>query len=171
MTFPIPELVDVLSARYTATGAIDLELTVTNYLGNPEPVTIPYTRDVTEEWLPDGRLYTLGLEIDAWFFAHPEFEIEAYVAPELTPADVPLSMRQLRLGLVRNGFPVDFVQQAISAIEDDLERAEATIWYEETSTVDWSHPMTQALMAAAAAVNPAFTLELAATMWMEAAGV
>lgn len=89
--------------------------------------------------------------------------------PEPTPADVPLSMRQLRLGLVRNGFPVDFVKQAIAAIEDDLERAEATIWYEETSSVEWAHPMTQALMATAATVNPAFTLELAATMWMEAA--
>jgi len=91
MTFPMPVLIDVLSARYTSTGAVDYELVVTNHCGNPEPETIPYTRDVNEEWLPDGRLYELGLEIDAWFYAHPEFEIEPYVAPPepepLTPAE------------------------------------------------------------------------------------
>lgn len=90
--FPIPVLVTVLKARYTGTaGFQDLEIVVTNHCGNPDPETIWYTRDVNEEWLSDGRLYTLGLEIDAWFGAHPEFSIEPYVAtapaPELTPAE------------------------------------------------------------------------------------
>ena len=89
MTFVMPVLVEVLSARYTAAGAVDLELVVTNHCGNPEPETIPYTRDVNEEWLADGRLYKLGLEIDAWFYAHPDFEVEPYVAPEPAPVPTP----------------------------------------------------------------------------------
>ena len=89
MTFHMPVLADILAARYTATGAIDLEITVTNYIGNPEPVTIPYTRDVSEEWLPDGRLYELGLDLDAWLLSHPEFEIAEYVTPEPLPEPTP----------------------------------------------------------------------------------
>lgn len=81
MTFTMPVLVDVLSARYTATGAMDLEIIVTNHCGNPEPETIWYTRDVSEEWLPDGRLYDLGLEIDSWMLYNLDFEIAEYVAP------------------------------------------------------------------------------------------
>lgn len=107
MTFTMPVLVDVLSARYTATGAVDLELVVTNHCGNPKPETIPYTRDVNEEWLPDGRLYELGLEIDGWMFAHPEFEVAEYVAPPPTPeptieqklAAAGMSLAELRTAL------------------------------------------------------------------------
>lgn len=89
MTFPMPVLIDVLSARYTSTGAVDYELVVTNHCGNPEPETIPYTRDVNEEWLPDGRFYKLGVDLDAWVFAHPEFEIADYVAPPPMPEPTP----------------------------------------------------------------------------------
>lgn len=172
MTFTMPVLVDVLSARYTATGAVDYEIIVTNHCGNPDPVAIPYTRDVGEEWLPNGRLYELGLEIDSWILSHPDFEIEEYVAPvpSADPNDYPLNMRKLRLGLVRNGFPVDFVPSIIGTIPDALQRAEAQIWYEETTEgVLWGHPMTQALLAAAAQATPNLTLEFAAQMWIEAA--
>jgi hypothetical protein len=63
-----------------------------------------------------------------------------------------------------NGFPVDFIQTAIAAIPDDMQRAIATIWYEETSTnIQWSHPMTQSLIAAAG-----ISAEQAAAMWMQA---
>lgn len=85
-------------------------------------------------------------------------------APTPTPDDVPLSMRQLRLGLLLiGGFPATFIQDTIAAIPDPTERAVAQIWYEETSTVEWSHPMTQQLIAAAG-----ITPEQAAAMWMQA---
>jgi len=53
------------------------------------------------------------------------------VSPVLTPADTPLSMRQLRLGLLLiGGFPVTFIQDAINAIPDATQRGVAQIWYE-----------------------------------------
>ncbi len=66
------------------------------------------------------------------------------------PAALPdLTMRQLRLGLLSAGRPVGFIQDVIDAIPGAMDRAIATIWYEETSIVAWQHPMTQTLMAAA----------------------
>ncbi len=85
-------------------------------------------------------------------------------APALTPADVPLTMRQMRLGLLLiGGFPRTFIQDAIDAIPDAAERDVAQIWYEETSVVEWDHPMTQQLIAAAGLPQ-----EQAAAMWLEA---
>lgn len=163
MTFAMPVLVEVLSARYTATGAMDLEIIVTNHCGNPEPETIWYTRDVNEEWLPDGRLYDLGLEIDSWMLSHPDFEIAEYIAPTLGPADYPLTARQLRLGLIRHGIALATVQAAISAIGDGQQRDEAQVYWEFSTVINWSHPMTRGLMALAG-----ITPEDAAAMWMVA---
>jgi hypothetical protein len=112
--------------------------------------------------------------------------------PSTDPADYPLSMRQLRLGLLQSGFPVTFIQDAITAIvwaEDDprwqtifppdqpvtpemiaaaraqqiAQQGAAQIWYDETSVVEWGHPMTQNLIAATG-IDPA----QAAAMWMQA---
>jgi hypothetical protein len=83
--------------------------------------------------------------------------------PTPTPSNSPLSMRQLRLGLVLNGFPVDFIRTAVNAIPDTMQRAVATIWLEETTIVHWDHPMTQQLIAAAG-----LDAAQAATMWMAA---
>jgi len=83
--------------------------------------------------------------------------------PSADPADYPLSMRQLRLGLFMNGYAVDFLQSVISAIPDATERGMAQIWYEETSVVEWAHPMTQSLMAAAG-----ISTADATAMWMQA---
>lgn len=81
-----------------------------------------------------------------------------------TPADVPLTMRQLRLGLLTiGGFSASFIQDAINAIDDPVQRDIAQIWYEETSVVAWDHPMTQQLITAAG-----LDAEQAAAMWMEA---
>ena len=85
-------------------------------------------------------------------------------APVHTPADTPLTMRQLRLGLLLiGGFPATFIQDAINAIPDATQRGVAQIWYDESATVEWSHPMTQQLIAAAG-----ITTEQAAAMWMQA---
>lgn len=84
--------------------------------------------------------------------------------PSTDPADYPLSMRQLRLGLVENGFGAGFIPAAIAAMPPGIDRDRATVWYEETKTgVQWNHPMTQALIAASG-----LTTEQAAAMWMAA---
>ena len=84
--------------------------------------------------------------------------------PDPTPADTPLTMRQLRLGLLLiGGFSASFIQDAINAIPDATQRGVAQIWYDESATVDWSHPMTQQLIAGAG-----LTTEQAAAMWMQA---
>jgi hypothetical protein len=85
-------------------------------------------------------------------------------APIPTPADTPLTMRQLRLGLLLiGGFPATFIQDAITAIPDATQRGVAQIWYDESATVEWEHPMTQQLIAAAG-----ITTKQAAAMWMQA---
>ena len=84
--------------------------------------------------------------------------------PDPTPADTPLTMRQLRLGLLLiGGFSVSFIQDAINAIPDATQRGVAQIWYDESATVEWGHPMTQQLIAGAG-----LTTEQAAAMWMQA---
>lgn len=80
------------------------------------------------------------------------------------PATTPLTMRQLRLGLLLiGGFPATFIQDAINAIPDATQRGIARIWYDETTEVQWEHPMTQQLIAATG-----ITTEQAAAMWMKA---
>lgn len=94
-------------------------------------------------------------------FVHELDDIPEPPAP--TPETHPLSMRQLRLGLLLNGFSVTFIQDIINEMEDPIERSIAQIWYEETNTVEWNHPMTQSLMAAAG-INETN----ARTMWLQA---
>ena len=121
-----------------------LDLTITADLGDGVQ-DYPYTYDPDEN---DG----LNPAITAWLMSNPAFPIadaDPAPPPSTDPADYPLSMRQLRLGLFMNGYAVDFLQSVISAIPDATERGMAQIWYEETSVVEWAHPMTQALMAAA----------------------
>lgn len=87
-----------------------------------------------------------------------------HVTPPRAPSNTPLTMRQLRLGLLLiGGFPASYIQDAISAIPDATQRGVAQIWYDESATVEWSHPMTQQLIAAAG-----ITTEQAAAMWMQA---
>lgn len=84
--------------------------------------------------------------------------------PVPTPADTPLTMRQLRLGLLLiGGCSASFIQDAINAIPDATQRGVAQIWYDESAVVEWSHPMTQQLITGAG-----LTTEQAAAMWMQA---
>lgn len=82
---------------------------------------------------------------------------------DMTPADFPLSMRQLRLGLLGAGKPVGFIQDVIDGIADVTQRAYAQIWYEETSVVEWDHAQTQALIALSG-----LSSEEASAMWLAA---
>jgi hypothetical protein len=98
------------------------------------------------------------------FSPEEEAAEDAAAAYSSTPADTPLTMRQLRLGLLLiGGFPATFIQDAINAIPDATARGVAQIWYDESATVEWGHPMTQQLIAAAG-----ITTEQAAAMWMQA---
>lgn len=135
-----------------------LELTITADLGEGAQ-DYPYTYNPAEN---EG----LNPEVTAWLMANPAFPIadaDPVPPPSTDPADYPLSMRQLRLGLFMNGYAVDFLQSVISAIPDATERGMAQIWYEETSVVEWAHPMTQSLMAAAG-----ISTADATAMWMQA---
>lgn len=85
------------------------------------------------------------------------------VAPSTDPADFPLTARQLRLGLIRHGITLSTVQAAISAIGDGQQRDEAQVYWEFSTVINWSHPMTQALIALVG-----ITTEDAAAMWMAA---
>lgn len=94
----------------------------------------------------------------------PEEEAAADAAANPTPATTPLTMRQLRLGLLLiGGFSSSYIQDAILAIPDATQRGVAQIWYDETTEVQWEHPMTQQLIAATG-----ITTEQAAAMWMQA---
>jgi hypothetical protein len=98
------------------------------------------------------------------FTVEEEAEADAAEAARNAPTNNPITMRQLRLGLLLiGGFPASYIQDAINAISDATQRGVAQIWYDETSTVEWEYPMTQQLIAAAG-----ITTEQAAAMWMQA---
>jgi len=87
--------------------------------------------------------------------------IAAIIAEDNAPSKFPLTPRQLRLGLVRNGVSLDLVEDAIAAIPDVLQRDEAWIYWDYSTTIRWEHPMTQTLMALVG-----ITQEQATQMWM-----
>lgn len=148
---------------------------------NGEPIDgILHPRDIEQKWsaaelaaaglyapepadpVPEGKIVT-GTTVQR-VGGVVKFVHTLEDAPAPTPDDVPLSMRQLRLGLLLvGGFPATFIQDTIASIPDPTERAVAQIWYEETSTVEWSHPMTQSLIAAAG-IDEADAI----AMWMQA---
>ncbi len=99
MTFHMPVLVDVLSARYTATGLVDYRVIATNHMGDPNPSEpFWYTRDPNETTIV-GKPYTFGAAVDAWCAANPDFPIAPYVAPEPTPEMAPAEKFAAATGL------------------------------------------------------------------------
>jgi len=68
-------------------------------------------------------------------------EFEASLpSPEPTTAP-PLTARQLRLGLVSNGFALDQVEAAIAAIADPQQRSVASIEWEYAAQFERDHPL------------------------------
>ena len=92
----------------------------------------------------------------------PEPEPEPEPPPNV-PASFPLSNRQLRLGLIRNGIGLASVAAVIAAIPDDVARDEATVWWEYSDPIHWDHPMTQTLIGLMG-----IPLANAEAMWMAA---
>lgn len=81
--------------------------------------------------------------------------------PAETPTDYPLTARQLRLGLIRNGVALSAVQTAINNLPTQAQRDEAQVYWEFSTLIYWDHPMTQALMGLVG-VTP----QNAVAMWM-----
>lgn len=66
--------------------------------------------------------------------------IPPYVPPP-APPPAPLTARQLRLGLVTNGFALEQVEAAIADIDEPQQRAIASIEWQYASQFERSHPL------------------------------
>lgn len=98
----------------------------------------------------DGKTYTLT----PWMMD----------APAKTPSNTPISMRQLRLGLIQfGGKGAGFIQSIIDSMQSPAKDF-AQVWYDETQIVNWDHPQTQAFIA-----ESGIPLDQCAQMWMAAA--
>lgn len=87
-----------------------------------------------------------------------------YVTRDVGPADCPITMRQLRLGLKQfGGKRANYIQGIIDDIVDPSEQDAAQIWFDETEVVEWDNPMTQYFI-----TKTEFTAEQAGAMWMAA---
>ncbi|WP_051376929.1 hypothetical protein [Agrobacterium tumefaciens] len=80
------------------------------------------------------------------FVADDNAELVAFLNRE--PPAQPITRRQLRLTLVRNGISLAGVEAAIAAMPDGLEKEEAQIEWADASTFNRDHP-TLLLIAAA----------------------
>lgn len=89
-------------------------------------------------------------------------EVLAFLDPPDLPP--PITKRQLRLTLVRNGIALDDVMSAIAAMPEGLPKAEAQIEWEDASYFTRTHP-TLLLIAAALQLSEAQV----DAMWLEAA--
>ena len=66
--------------------------------------------------------------------------------PPVTPSDVNLTDRQLRIGLLSAGYDLALIETSIEAIPNPIDRAIARVWWDRTTVILWDHPMTQTLM-------------------------
>lgn len=66
--------------------------------------------------------------------------IPPYVAPEVPEVFEPITRRQLRLTLVRNGISLAAVDAAIASMPDGIEKQEAQIEWADASTFNRDHP-------------------------------
>lgn len=83
--------------------------------------------------------------------------------PPPPPPLAPLTARQLRLGLVTNGFTLAQVEATIDAIENAQDREVARIEWEYASQFDRAHPLIEQVGAALG-----LTPEQIDTMWQGA---
>lgn len=93
-----------------------------------------------------------------WFLSAAPEEISALgftrivtPAPAPTPLDpltIPLTRRQLRLGLLHLGRTKDAVDAAIAAIADPIQREQARIVWEDSGEYNRNHPLFDTLPAA-----------------------
>lgn len=92
---------------------------------------------------------------------HNDPDVVAFLNPP-QPAP-PITKRQLRLSLVRNGISLESVDAAINAMPDGLQKAEAQIEWDDASYFSRNHP-TLLLIAEALGLNSSQV----DVMWQEA---
>ncbi|EHH07561.1 hypothetical protein ATCR1_06831 [Agrobacterium tumefaciens CCNWGS0286] len=90
-------------------------------------------------------------------------EVFEYVPPFVEPPAPPITRRQLRLTLVRNGISLSTVENAISDMPEGLPKEEAQIEWADASTFNRNHP-TLLLIAGALGLTEAQV----DAMWAEA---
>lgn len=113
---------------------------------------------------PDDN-FGLNPFIRSWL-AENEYEIQPYVPPtaEAMRASMqPITRRQLRLTLVRNGYSLDTIAATIAALPAGPHKDEAQIEWEDSTTLDRLNP-TLLTIASALELSPE-TVDL---MWTEA---
>ncbi|XUY28561.1 hypothetical protein RMR21_015705 [Agrobacterium sp. rho-8.1] len=114
--------------------------------------------------VPDNRI-VLGIDADwqdikeGMLFQNGEL-VELPAPP---PDLVPVTKRQLRLALVRNGISVNSIGELIDGMEDGLQKEEAQIEWADASSFDRDHP-TLLLIAQALGLSKTKVDE----MWIEA---
>lgn len=97
--------------------------------------------------------FGLSPDVNAWFFSHPDFVIDAYVEPEppdpIDPLTRDLPRREFRRALLHNGMDTAAVEAVIGAIADPIEREEMSIWWQDTLMFQRRHPILVDMVAAA----------------------
>ncbi|MDE3821801.1 hypothetical protein I7F13_05065 [Sinorhizobium meliloti] len=161
-----PKLVEILKVSNTKEGngvySIDL---VIQFDAVDGPVTEKYL------YRPEG-IYGLSPNIRKWLEDNPDFPIDAYVPPpeksiEEIRAEMPsITARQLRLGLVGNGYPMSQVSAVIDAMPEGADKETARIEWEYATTFERTHPLIGTVGAALAIGE-----EQIDTMWTAAASL
>jgi hypothetical protein len=119
---------EIRNAKFNRIGTIDLEW------NHPEFGWIEFTANPDDVEEHGRQLHSLAMQ----------GEVAPYVSPpieEQRESMKLLTARQLRLGLVNNGFTLTQVTDAIDAIPDETDRAKAKIEWEYAATFDRIHPL------------------------------
>ncbi|RVO54935.1 hypothetical protein [Sinorhizobium meliloti] len=161
-----PKIIEILKVSNTKEGngvySIDL---VIQFDAVDAPVVEKYL------YRPEG-VYGLSPKIRQWLIDNPNFPIDAYVPPpeptiEEIRANMPsLTARQLRLGLVGNGYSMSQVSAVIDAMPEGADKETARIEWEYATTFERTHPLIGTVGAALAIGE-----EQIDTMWTEAASL
>lgn len=135
-------------------GAVYTEPAPSTVMSVLVDATIEQVRDeFTFIYRPEDPFGDLNPQITAWFFDHPEFEIEPYVEPPepepVDPLTIELPRREFRRALLHNGMDTATILSVINAISDPTEREEMQIWWEDTQSFQRQHPVLVQMVAAA----------------------
>ena len=119
-----------LTAIYGAWAMVDpVTLKVTNVEHDPSRL------------VPNDKL-VLGIDANATDIAEWQLYVNGALvaAPVEPPTFNPITRRQLRLTLVRNGISLDTVEAAIAAMPEGLDKQEAQIEWADASEFERTHP-------------------------------
>ncbi len=131
-----------------------------------DPVTLKVTNVEQDpsRMVPNDKI-VLGIDADPYDISEGMlYQNGAFVSsPPEPPVFSPVTRRQLRLALVRNGIPLSNVEAAIAAMPEGLTKEEAQIEWADASEFERTHPT---LVLIASALN--LTELQVDTMWRQA---